>query len=143
VQFMPRMNWDRFMAMMSHMDVMLDPLHFGSGNTFYDAMVRGTPVVTWPGTFGRGRYVAAGYQQMQITDAPVAQRVEDYTPIALALGRDSVRREALRKTLHAAASEYLFEDMQAVREFEGFLEAAVGAAARGERLVQEWQVGSS
>ena len=41
------------MAVMAQMDVLLDPLHFGSGNTFYDAMVTGTPVVTWPGRFAR------------------------------------------------------------------------------------------
>jgi predicted O-linked N-acetylglucosamine transferase (SPINDLY family) len=138
VVFMPRMKWEQFMAMMSHMDVLLDPLHFGSGNTFYDAMVCGTPVVTWPGTFGRGRNVAAAYQQMGITDAPVAKRIEDYAPLALALGRDPVRRQALRKASLEAASQYLFEDRQAVREFESFLEDAVAAAGRSEKLAENW-----
>ena len=64
VVFMPRMPWDRFMEVLAHMDVLLDPLHFGSGNTLYDAMVCGTPVVTWPGRFARGRNVAAAYRQM-------------------------------------------------------------------------------
>ena len=142
VVFIPRMSWNRFMAMMSHMDVLLDPLHFGSGNTFYDAMVQGTPVVTWPGTFGRGRNVAAAYQQMGIADAPVATQLEDYAPIALALGRDSVRRESLRKILLASAKQNLFEDMQSVRELETFLEEAVIAAAKGERLVEGWRASS-
>jgi predicted O-linked N-acetylglucosamine transferase (SPINDLY family) len=132
------MNWDRFMSVLSYMDVLLDPLHFGSGNTFYDAMVCGTPVVTWPGQFGRGRNVAAAYQQMGIADAPVAQRLEDYAPLALALGHDPARRQALREASLAAASQFLFEDMQAVREFESFLAAAVAAAGRGEKLTQEW-----
>ena len=82
---------------MAQMDVLLDPLHFGSGNTFYDAMVNGTPVVTWPGRFARGRNVAAAYRQMGVADAPVAQHLEDYAPLALALGRDTERRRALRK----------------------------------------------
>jgi protein O-GlcNAc transferase len=129
VVFMPRMNWDKFMAVLSHMDVLLDPLHFGSGNTFYDAMVFGTPVVTWPGQFGRGRNVAAAYQQMEILNAPVATRLEDYAPLALALGRDPARRQALRESSLVAASQYLFEDIQAVREFESFLEDTVAAAA--------------
>ena len=96
VVFLPRMSWDRFMAVMAQMDVLLDPLHFGSGNTFYDAMVNGTPVVTWPGRFARGRNVAAAYRQMGVADAPVAQHLEDYAPLALALGRDTERRRALR-----------------------------------------------
>ena len=87
VVFLPRMSWDRFMAMMAQMDVLLDPLHFGSGNTFYDAMVNGTPVVTWPGRFARGRNVAAAYRQMGVADAPIAQHLEDYAPLALAFGK--------------------------------------------------------
>jgi predicted O-linked N-acetylglucosamine transferase (SPINDLY family) len=138
IVFIPRMRWDKFMAVMSHMDVLLDPLHFGSGNTFYDAMIFGTPVVTWPGQFGRGRNVAAAYKQMGITDAPVAERLEDYAPLALALGRDPARRQALRKASLEAASKYLFEDMHAVREFESFLENAVAAAGRGEKLAENW-----
>ena len=139
VVFLPRMSWDRFMAVMAQMDVLLDPLHFGSGNTLYDAMVSGTPVVTWPGRFARGRNVAAAYRQMGIADAPIAPRLEDYAPLALALGRDTERRRTLRAALSEAAGKELFEDMQAVREFESFLEAAVAAAGRGELLPPSWR----
>ena len=136
--FLPRTTWDRFMAIMAQMDVLLDPLHFGSGNTLYDAMVCGTPVVTWPGRFARGRNVAAAYRQMGVADAPIAQRLEDYAPLALALGRDAERRSALRAA-SLAASQHLFEDMQAVREFESFLEASVAAAAKSQKLQTSWR----
>ena len=139
VIFMPRTGWNRFMAVMSHMDVLLDPLHFGSGNTFYDAMVIGTPVVTWPGKFGRGRNVAAAYQQMGVANAPVAQRLADYAPLALTLGCDAQQREALRQTLLAAAGKSLFEDMQAVREFESCLDDAVTSTAKKEKLADNWR----
>jgi predicted O-linked N-acetylglucosamine transferase (SPINDLY family) len=139
VVFLPRMSWDRFMAVMAQMDVLLDPLHFGSGNTLYDAMVNGTPVVTWPGRFARGRNVAAAYRQMGVADAPIARHLEDYAPLALALGSDTERRRALRVASLAAAGRELFEDIQAVREFESFLEAAVAAAGRGELLPPGWQ----
>jgi protein O-GlcNAc transferase len=139
VLFLPFMPFDRFMAVMAQMDVLLDPLHFGSGNTFYDAMVTGTPVVTWPGRFGRGRNVAAAYRQMGVADAPVAQQLADYAPLALALGRDAARRQALRVASLEAAGRELFEDMRAVREFESFLAAAVAAAGRGELLPQGWR----
>jgi protein O-GlcNAc transferase len=139
VVFLPRMSWDRFMAVMAQMDVLLDPLHFGSGNTLYDAMVNGTPVVTWPGRFARGRNVAAAYRQMGVADAPIARHLEDYAPLALALGSDTERRRALRVASLAAAGRELFEDRQAVREFESFLEAAVAAAGRGELLPPGWR----
>ncbi len=138
VVFLPRMPLERFMAVMTKMDVLLDPLHFGSGNTFYDAMVIGTPVVTWPGRFGRGRNVAAAYWQMGVADAPIARHLEDYAPLALALGRDAERRLALCAASLAAAGRELFEDRQAVREFESFLEHAVAAAGRGGLLPAGW-----
>jgi protein O-GlcNAc transferase len=139
VVFIPRMSWSRFMAIMAHMDVLLDPLHFGSGNTLYDAMVNGTPVVTWPGRFARGRNVAAAYQQMGVADAPVAHQLEDYAPLALALGRDSERRRSLRTLSLEAAGRELFNDIQAIRELEAFLEAAIAAATQGIKLPSAWR----
>ena len=128
------------MALMEHFDVLLDPIHFGSGNTLYEAMVYGTPIVTWPGQFMRGRIVAGAYQQMGLADAPIAERLENYAPLALALGRGSERQQALRERT-AAAAEHLFADHQAVREFETFLIAAVEAAAKGQRLPVGWEPG--
>jgi predicted O-linked N-acetylglucosamine transferase (SPINDLY family) len=137
--FLPRMQRDRFIMMLAHMDLLLDPIHFGSGNTLYEAMASGTPVITWSGRFMRGRIVAGAYRQMGIADAPIAPRIEDYAPLALALGRDPERREALRQSLRIAACRDLFMDLGAVRGFEAFLSAAVAAAGRGERLPTDWR----
>lgn len=137
--FLPRMPLNRFMMFMANLDVLLDPLHFGSGNTLYEGMVYGTPTVTWPGRFMRGRIVAGAYRQMGVADAPVAARLEEYAPLALALGRDPERRRALRLASLAAADRELFGDMRAVREFESFLEAAAAAAGRGEKLPAGWR----
>jgi predicted O-linked N-acetylglucosamine transferase (SPINDLY family) len=139
VQFLPRMPPERFMTLMAHIDVLLDPIHFGSGNTLYEAMVYGTPVVTWPGQFMRGRIVAGAYRQIGITDAPIALCLEDYAPLALALGRDPERRRALRHASLEAAGRELFGDMRALREFEAFIKAAVAAAGRGEKLPAGWK----
>jgi predicted O-linked N-acetylglucosamine transferase (SPINDLY family) len=141
VRFLPRMKSEQFLALMAHFDVLLDPIHFGSGNTLYEAMVRGTPIVTWPGRFMRGRIVAAAYQQMGIVDAPIARRLEEYAPLALALGRDPARREALRQASLAAARRNLFGDRQAVADFEAFVLAAVDAAGRKTKLPVGWQPG--
>jgi len=138
VHFLPRLPSDRFIALLSQLDVLLDPVHFGSGNTLYEAMLHGTPIVTWPGRFMRGRLVAAAWRQMGIADAPIAERLEDYAPLALALGRDPARRETLRRATRAAAGA-LFEDRQAVREFEAFVIAAVAAAAHNEKLPPGWR----
>ena len=138
VIFLPPQPLGRFMALMAHFDVLLDPIHFGSGNTLYDAMVYGTPIVTWPGHFMRGRIVAGAYRQMRLADAPIVERLEHYAPMALALGRDPVRRGMLRQASLRAAGE-LFADMRAVREFEAFLIAAVEATGHGDKLPMGWQ----
>ena len=137
--FLPRQPWEQFLALMAHFDVVLDPIHFGSGNTLYEAMAFGTPVVTWPGTFMRGRIVAGAYRQMAVRDAPIALRLEDYAPLTLALGQNPERRRALREATVDTARQELFDDMIAVREFEIFLEDAVVAAVRGEKLPVDWR----
>ncbi|MSQ72193.1 MAG: tetratricopeptide repeat protein [Betaproteobacteria bacterium] len=137
--FLPGMSRDRFLQLMQNMDVLLDPIHFGSGNTLYEAMALGIPVVTWPGRFMRGRIVAGAYAQMGVAGAPVASRLEDYAPLALSLGRDPERRRQLRQALQDAARRELFADMRTVREFELFVEAAVIAAGRGEKLPAGWR----
>jgi predicted O-linked N-acetylglucosamine transferase (SPINDLY family) len=133
------MSREDFLAHLGHIDVLLDPLHFGSGNTLYEAMAMGTPIVTCPGAFARGRIVAGAYAQMGVADPPVASSPKDYAALALALAGDPARRARLRADLRAAAADALFGDLEAVRELEAFLTAAVEAAGRGERLASGWR----
>lgn len=136
---LPRMPLGRFMELMAHVDVLLDPIHFGSGNTLYEGMVHGTPIVTWPGHFMRGRIVAGAYRQMDVKDAPVAATPAEYAPLAISLGKNPERRQLLREELLNKAALNLFADMTAIREFEEFLEASVEAAGRGEKLPVGWR----
>jgi protein O-GlcNAc transferase len=130
VVFLPRMTPDRFLDLLAHMDVLLDPLHFGSGNSMYEAMAIGTPIVTWAGNFMRGRIVAGAFRQMGLADAPIARHLKDYAPLALALGQSPQRRRAMRQATVDAARRELFDDMRAVRELEGVLEKAIAMAGR-------------
>jgi hypothetical protein len=76
---------------------------------------------------------------MGLADAPIAERLEDYAPLALALGRDPERRAAIRAASVLAARTEIYDDRRALREFEAFLEAAVESAGRGERLAAGWR----
>jgi tetratricopeptide (TPR) repeat protein len=135
---LPEQPHERFMQLMAHFDVLLDPIYFGSGNTMYEANVFGTPIVTWQGRFMRGRVVGAAYQQMGIEDAPIVSTLEDYAPMALELARNEERRNKIRQNILQVANRTLFCDIRAVREFEEFIIAAVEAAGRGEKLPQGW-----
>ncbi|WP_372783224.1 tetratricopeptide repeat protein [Phenylobacterium sp.] len=134
VRWTPRIEPEAFLAQLAHFDVLLDPLHFGSGYTFYLAMTHGVPMVTWPGEFARGRVVAGAYRQMGVGQELVAASPADYAGLALKLGRDPGRRAKLRTELHRAARDHLFSDLAAVEQLGDLFAAAVEAARRGERL---------
>jgi predicted O-linked N-acetylglucosamine transferase (SPINDLY family) len=138
VRFLPRLGREAFLDMMATVDVLLDPLHFGSGNTLYEAFAMGTPIVTWPGAFARSRIVAAAYRQIGVSGAPVADSAETYVRLAVQLAHDRTRRAALAEEL-GAKSVALFDDARAVRELEAFALAAVAAADQGERLPAGWR----
>lgn len=142
VLFVPRQSLDGFMKLMAHFDVLLDPIHFGSGNTMYESQVFGTPTVTWPGRFMRGRIVAGAYRQMGVRDAPVAASIDDYAPIAVKYGMDPELRDRTRRAYLEASSEFLFSDRAVVHEYEEFFTAAVRAASAGEILPKGWTAGS-
>jgi len=137
--FLPRQPMDKFMALMSKVDVVLDPIHFGSGNTFYESMFYGVPTVTWPGEFMRGRIVAGAYQQMGIVDAPIAEQLCDYADITVQLGRDPEKRGRLKESLRNASKDSLYADISMVQELEQFFLAALDAADKGEKLEINWK----
>ena len=41
------MSNNDFINIIKNCDVMLDPLYYGSGNTFYESMAFGTPFITY------------------------------------------------------------------------------------------------
>lgn len=124
VQFVPRMNRDEFLRLLNLADVVLDPLHFGGGNTTYQALALGTPVVTLPSNYLRGRVTAGCYRQMGLTCC-VAADAADYVELALRLGTDREYNAAARVEI-TNASPLLFDAPRAVREFEAFLQNCVG-----------------
>ena len=110
-------------------DVILDPLHFGGGNTSYEALGLGIPVVTLPSSYMRGRVTAACYHKMGLSDL-IAETAADYVKRALRLANDRAFRDELRSRI-LSANHVLFEDRDSLHEIEDFLLAAVQRAARG------------
>jgi predicted O-linked N-acetylglucosamine transferase (SPINDLY family) len=102
---------------------MLDPLHFGGGNTTYEGLAIGTPIVTLPSQFMRGRVTAACYRKMQVADC-IAPDPAGYVEMALRLGTDPEYRDRVKAKI-LAANHVLYEDVAAVRELEQFFVTAV------------------
>jgi len=119
VRFLPRMSHLDFLEVLRLSDVILDPLHFSGGATTLDGLAVGTPVVTLPGAFMRGRQTLACYKRMGIDDCIAADSGE-YVRKALQIACDpGLRAELSRRIL--AAAPLLYEDSGMVQEFENLL----------------------
>jgi predicted O-linked N-acetylglucosamine transferase (SPINDLY family) len=108
------------------MDVLLDPLHFGGGNTSYEALAVGAPIVTLPSAYLRGRITAALYRQMAMGDCVVGDAAE-YVERAVRLGTEADYRAHVRAQI-LGANGVLFENGTGVRALERFLRSVVRRA---------------
>jgi len=116
IHFMQRMPAERYLALVKTADVILDSFCYtGGANTNYDAFAAGTPVVTLPTGFHRGRYTCAAYNQAGYHDC-IATDEEDYVRIAITLANDAGFRAKASESVKAACRE-LLEDQKAVDEF--------------------------
>ena len=127
VDFLPRLNQADFRALLGTADVVLDPMHFGGGNSTYEALGLGVPVVTWPGSFMRGRVTYGCYRQMGVMDCVVADP-SAYAARAVELATTPDLRAHVSARLRERA-DALFEDGAAVRALEDFFERAAGAGS--------------
>jgi predicted O-linked N-acetylglucosamine transferase (SPINDLY family) len=124
VVWVARCPRDAFLRLNACCDIMLDPLHFGGGNTTYEALSLGKPVVTWPSQFLRGRLSLAMYRQMGYLEM-VTDSAEAFGTMAVRLARDAEFRNHASMTIREK-SAVLFRDDEAVRGMEQFFREAAG-----------------
>jgi protein O-GlcNAc transferase len=123
VDFIPRLQQSQFVSLLGLADVLLDPIHFGGGHTSLDALAQGTPVVTLPGRFLRGRITLGLYRKMGFMEC-VADDPEQYVAIAVRLGTDPDYRRQVHERIREANAA-LFEDRDSVVQLEAFFRQAV------------------
>lgn len=119
VRFIPPLATPDFMRLQAAADVLLDPLHFGGGNTTYEALATGTPVITLPTRWLKGRITTALYQQMDWTDL-VTSSTSEYVVTALALAQDKALQQTTRKTIQDARG-ILYNNPQGIRDLEAYV----------------------
>lgn len=83
-----------FTSLLAHADILLDPLHFGSGTTGFLANCMEVPIVTMPKAFFRSRSVGGWYEAFGVTDT-VAETVEEYVSIAVDLAKNPEKKQAI------------------------------------------------
>jgi protein O-GlcNAc transferase len=104
IRILPWAPWEKFMAILTQSDVLLDTPHFGGGNTLYLAFNREIPVVTWPSAFQRGRGGLGLYRAMGL-DFGVATDLQDYIQRAVQLASDRSWNQFCRSEI--ARKKYL------------------------------------
>jgi protein O-GlcNAc transferase len=118
VRFIDQVPEAQFLEFLKMMDVLLDPIHFGGGNTAYEAISVATPTVTWPGEFMRARVTAGAYDQMGFHDL-IAQDAAGYVERAVRVANDDAYRAQCVAAIEDG-SQRVFDDSSFVREFEAF-----------------------
>lgn len=107
-----------YLKMIETCDVMLDTYHYGGGSTSLQGLGLGTPIVTLPGNFQRGRHTYSYYSAMGMSNC-VAKNKEDYIKLAVNIGKDKDYRMALTEKIKDR-SEVLFSDARVIQELENF-----------------------
>jgi protein O-GlcNAc transferase len=120
--FLPHLSTNRYLSLLSHCAVSLDPIHFGGANTSMEAFTMGLPVVTQPGGQLRNRQTLSFYRMMDFTEL-VVDSEQAYVETALRVARDpDYRAYASKQVLERC--HVLFDTVAVTRELEAFMERA-------------------
>jgi len=134
-KLVPRLARAEYLQLVSIVDVVLDTIHYGGGaNSIYDAFACGTPIVTLPGAFHRGRYGQGVCQKLNLPELIAGSRA-DYVTLAVRIaGNLDLRRQLTAKIRER--SDELFEDDSAVVQHEEFFLQAIEAARKGHATIE-------
>lgn len=126
-------DYGDFIAANAAADVVIDPFHFGIGSTVIATFAVGTPIVSWPGRYLRGR-VGLAYCRLLELDECIASDPQDYIARAVAIASDAALRQRLHERILARKSR-LFDNEQPVRDLaELFAGLAQSLALKEEVL---------
>jgi predicted O-linked N-acetylglucosamine transferase (SPINDLY family) len=120
------MDEGSYLGLLAAADVVLDTPHYGGGaNTCLDAAAAGTPTVTMPGAFHRGRWALAVASALDVMDG-VATTPESYVERALSIGTDRAYRATVSARIQAAAP-VLFDRPEPAHELAAWFNQALAA----------------
>lgn len=113
------MGRGEYHALCDCMDVLLDPIYYGCGITFFEATYVGTPIVTLEGDTLRSRVVASGYREMNLDDPPIVANDDEYVDLVTNLCNDANRRLSIKSSI-LEKNYLIFNRIDHVRNFEQF-----------------------
>ena len=120
VIFLDPLDFNQFINHLGTCSVLLDPIYFGSGNSFHESMFYGTQTVTCPTKYIKSRIVSAAYIQMEVKNPPIVKDKDDYVGKAIEIANDENILEK-KKYYQQAANEKLFNTEDVGEKFNSIL----------------------
>jgi len=120
VIFLDPLNLNQFINHLGTSSVLLDPIYFGSGNSFHESMFYGTQTVTCPSKYIKSRIVSAAYIQMEVKKPPIVKNKDDYVNKAIEIANDENILDE-KKYYQQAANEKLFNTKDVGEKFNSIL----------------------
>jgi len=117
--FLDRISHQKYTNLCGQASVLLDPLHFGAGNSFHQSMYYGTPTVTLTSNYLKAKVVKGAYDQMKLENAPVSNSIDEYVDLSIEIANlDKKKALEKKKYFKDQASKYLFENKNFINELE-------------------------
>ncbi len=120
VIFLDPLNLEQFINHLGTSSVLLDPIYFGSGNSFHESMFYGTQTVTCPTKYIKSKIVSAAYNQMEVENPPIVKNKDDYVSKAIEIANDEKILDKKKYYQHAA-NEKLFNTQDVGEKFNSIL----------------------
>jgi len=121
--FLPSLSRSDYLMLNLLCDGFLDTIGFTGGNTTFDAIACGLPVITHPQAFMRGRMSAAILQALGVVET-IAQTEADYIELAVKLAIDPAWKTALAQKILAQKAQ-VFDDQTCILGLESFYRKTV------------------
>jgi predicted O-linked N-acetylglucosamine transferase (SPINDLY family) len=123
IVFLPRLPRADYLRLLTQADVVLDTIHYGASTTAMHALALGSPLVTLPGEFNRGR-VAHGLLQKLGMSELIATSPTDYVERAIGIAQNPSLRNSLRAKILERCG-MLFSNPAPAAQLEAFFVDAV------------------
>ena len=127
IHFLEKMNWEEYINHCGRSSVLLDPLYFGAGNSFYESMFYGTPTITMPTNYTKSRLVLGAYNQMKISDMklnPVVKTIDEYVNAAVEIANNRNLID-IKHQFKFKAESSLYENEKSITDLESVLDKIV------------------
>ena len=117
--FLNQLSEENYINQCGSASVLLDPLYFGSGNSFYESMFYGTPTITMPTNSLKSSVVSGAYKQMKIENTTVVKNVEEYVDKAIEVANLNEETMHNNKNYYSeSANAHLYENKKFILELE-------------------------